>query len=61
MASSLLHAPLGDAFQATQLSWTGEPQNRQVTQISRRTRDQAFTAQTAAQKVAKVLHWMEHR
>lgn len=55
------HAPLGDAFQATQLSWTGEPQNRQVTQISRRTRDQAFTAQTAAQKVAKVLHWMEHR
>lgn len=55
------NAVLGDGFAATQLSWTGEPTPRSVTQISRRTRDQAFTAQTAAQKVAKVIHWMETR
>lgn len=49
--------PLGDAFQVTTLSWPGEPTARPVVQVSRRTRNN-FTAQTAAQKVGKVLHWV---
>jgi hypothetical protein len=52
---------LGEGFAQTQLSWTGESIPRPVTQLSRRTRGNAFTAQTAAQKVAKVVHWLETR
>lgn len=48
---------LGQAFQVTQLSWPGEPLPRSVVQLSRRTRG-AFAAQTAAQKLIKVLEWM---
>lgn len=54
-------APLGEGFAVTQLSWSGEQTSRPVTQLSRRTRGGAFTSQTAAQKVAKVLHWLETR
>ena len=53
-------APLGDGFQSTQLSWPGEPAPREVIQISRRTRG-SFAAQTASQKVAKVLDWVRTR
>jgi hypothetical protein len=52
---------LGEGFARTQLLWNGAPSPQEVTQLSRRTRGNAFTAQTAAQKVAKVLHWMEAR
>lgn len=52
--------PLGDGFQVTQLSWPGEPQPRPVVQVSRRTRGD-FTAQTPAQKIAKVLEWIRSR
>ena len=48
---------LGQAFQATQLSWPAEPVPRPVVQVSRRTRG-SFAAQTAAQKLVKVLEWM---
>lgn len=48
---------LGQAFQATQLSWPGDAAPRPVTQVSRRTRG-GFAAQTAPQKVAKVLDWV---
>jgi len=48
---------LGQAFQTTQLSGPGEPMPRPVTQVSRRTRG-GFVAQTAPQKVAKVLDWI---
>jgi hypothetical protein len=48
---------LGDAFQQTQLSWPAEPLPRAVVQVSRRTRG-GFAAQTACQKVTKVLDWM---
>lgn len=54
-------AALGQGFAATQLSWSGEPTPRPVTQLSRITRGGVFTSQTAAQKVAKVLHWLETR
>jgi hypothetical protein len=50
-------APLGPAFQITQLSWPGESQPRAVVQISRRTRG-SFALQTAPQKIAKVLDWL---
>jgi hypothetical protein len=50
-------APLGSAFQATQLSWPGDPAPRPVLQVSRRTRG-AFSTQTAPHKVAKVLDWI---
>jgi hypothetical protein len=50
-------APLGPAFQVTQLSWPGESQPRAVVQISRRTRG-AFALQSAPQKIAKVLDWL---
>jgi len=49
--------PLGPAMQPTSLAWPGEPSQRAVIQISRRTRG-AFATQTAAQKVAKVLAWL---
>lgn len=54
--------PLGDGFARVPLQWPpGSPTQRQATQLSRRTRGGAFAAQTAAQKVAKVLHWLETR
>lgn len=52
---------LGEGFAQTQLVWTGESTPRTVTQLSRRTRGNLFTAQSAAQKVAKVAHWLETR
>jgi hypothetical protein len=48
---------LGPAFQATPLSWPGDPVPRPVLQVSRRTRG-AFSTQTAPHKVAKVLDWI---
>jgi hypothetical protein len=55
-------APLGEGFAPTQLQWPPRSSTqRPVTQLSRRTRGNAFTAQTAAQKVAKVLDWLETR
>ena len=50
-------APLGPAFQSSQLAWPGDSTARPVTQVSRRTRG-AFAAQTAPHKVAKVLDWL---
>lgn len=50
-------AVLCPAFQATQLSWPGDPAPRPVLQVSRRTRG-AFSTQTAPHKVAKVLDWI---
>ena len=50
-------APLGPAFQSTQLSWPGDLTPRPVLQVSRRTRG-AFATQTAPHKVAKVLDWI---
>jgi hypothetical protein len=52
--------PLGDGLQLTTLSWSGQPAQRPVIQISRRTRGGAFTSQTAAQKVEKVLEWLRN-
>lgn len=49
--------PLGQGFQQTQLAWPGEQLARPVVQVSRRTRG-SFAAQTAAQKINKVLDWM---
>jgi hypothetical protein len=54
-------APFGDGVQRTTLSWPGQPPQRPVIQISRRTRGGAFTAQTAVQKVEKVLEWLRTR
>ena len=54
-------APLGDGLQRTTLSWPGQPAQRPVIQISRRTRDGAFTSQTAVQKVEKVLEWLRNK
>jgi hypothetical protein len=51
-------APLGVGLQRTSLSWSGQPTQRSVIQISRRTRGGAFTSQTAVQKVEKVLEWL---
>jgi hypothetical protein len=51
---------LAQAFQVTQLTWPGETTTRPVVQVSRRTRG-SFAAQTAAQKVAKVLNWMREQ
>ncbi len=53
--------PLGEGFALVPLSWSGEGTPRQVTQLSRRTRAGAFAAQTAAQKLGKVLNWLETR
>jgi hypothetical protein len=55
------NAPLGEGLQRTALSWPGQPAQRPVVQVSRRTRGGAFTAQTAAQKVEKVLEWLRNR
>jgi len=52
--------PLGEGFQPTELSWPAEGTPRPVVQVSRRTRE-GFAAQTAAQKVAKVLDWIRTR
>ena len=54
-------APLGEGLQRTTLSWPGQPAQRPVIQISRRTRGGAFTAQTAVQKVEKVLEWLRSK
>jgi hypothetical protein len=52
---------LGDGLQPTTLSWPGQPSQRPVVQISRRTRGGAFTAQSAVQKTEKVLEWLRNR
>ncbi|WP_146220993.1 hypothetical protein [Mycolicibacterium moriokaense] len=52
--------PLGEGFQATELSWPAEGSPRPVVQVSRRTRG-SFASQTAAQKIAKVLDWIRTR
>jgi hypothetical protein len=52
---------LGEGLQRTTLSWPGQPQQRPVVQISRRTRGGVFAAQTAAQKTEKVLEWLRSR
>jgi hypothetical protein len=51
-------AALGEGLQRTTLSWPGQPAQRTVIQISRRTRGGAFTSQTAVQKIEKVLEWL---
>lgn len=48
----------GDGFGVTQLTWPAEDTPRRVMQLSRRTRRDAFAAQTAAQKIMKVIHWL---
>lgn len=52
---------LGEGFQSTSLTWPGDSQARPVVQLSRRTRNNAFTAQTAVQKLEKVLEWLRTR
>lgn len=52
---------LGEGFAATPLSWPGEPNQRPVIQVSRRTRRSDFTRQTALQKIDKVLDWIRTR
>ena len=52
---------LGEGFNATPLNWPGEPHQRAVTQVSRRTRRSDFTRQTALQKIDKVLDWIRTR
>ncbi len=54
-------APLGDGFQSTTLSWPGQPAQRPVLQVSRRTRGGAYASQTAVQKVEKVLEWLRNK
>jgi hypothetical protein len=54
-------AALGEGLQRTTLSWPGQPAQRPVIQISRRTRGGAFTSQTAVQKVEKVLEWLRNK
>jgi hypothetical protein len=49
---------LGPVFQITAMSWPGEAEPRPVTQVSRITKGD-FAAQTAAQKVTKVIGWMK--
>jgi hypothetical protein len=51
---------LGEGFQPTALSWPAEATPRSVVQVSRRTRG-SFLAQTAPQKVTKVLDWIHTR
>lgn len=55
------HQPLGDGFSATALAWPGDDQSRPVVQVSRRTRGSAFSLQTPAQKIDKVLEWVRSR
>lgn len=52
---------LGAGFQTTSVNWPGSPSPRPVVQVSRRTRNQQFTAQTPAQKIEKVLEWIRTR
>lgn len=54
-------AGLGEGTQQTELRWPGDSEPRRVTQLSRRTRNNAFGSQTAAQKVSKVLEWLASR
>lgn len=54
-------AALGEGLQRTTLSWPGQPPQRSVVQISRRTRRGAFASQTAVQKVEKVLEWLRNK
>lgn len=54
-------APLGEGFQTTNAKWTGVPSVRPVVQVSRRTRNNQFSAQTPAQKIEKVLEWIRSR
>ena len=54
-------APLGEGLQRTALSWPGQPSQRPVVQVSRRTRGGAFASQTAAQKVEKVMEWLRNK
>jgi hypothetical protein len=54
-------AVLGDGLQRTTLSWPGQPAQRAVVQISRRTRRGAFASQTAMQKIEKVLEWLRNK
>lgn len=49
--------PLGEGFAVTELAWPGDASPRPVVQVSRKTRG-SFAAQTATQKVAKVVHWV---
>ena len=46
---------------ADDLVLAGQTAQRPVIQVSRRTRGGAFTAQTAVQKVEKVLEWLRNR
>jgi hypothetical protein len=48
----------GEGVGVTQLTWPAEGTPRAVMQLSRRTRRDAFVAQTAAQKIMKVIHWL---
>lgn len=48
----------GDGIAVTQLKWPAEDTPRQVSQLSRSTRGGAFTFQTAAHKVNKVINWL---
>ncbi len=52
---------LCDGFAATSLNWPGQPNQRPVIQVSRRTRRSDFTRQTALQKIDKVLDWIRTR
>jgi hypothetical protein len=51
------HGGLVEGLAVTQLSWPGDPSQRDVVQVSRRTRG-SFAAQTAPQKVEKVMDWV---
>lgn len=53
--------PLGEGFGSNSVSWPGDEQARPVTQVSRRTRSNAFTLQTPRQKIEKVLDWVRSR
>jgi hypothetical protein len=50
-------AALSQGMQLTSLSWPGDAEPRPVLQISRRTRG-SFAAQSAPQKVNKVIEWL---
>lgn len=52
---------LGEGFASNSVSWPGDEQPRPVTQVSRRTRGNAFTLQTPRQKIEKVLDWARSR
>lgn len=52
--------PHGPGFGVTALQWPGEPAQRPVMQLSRRTAGDP-SAQTPLQKIEKVLHWLRTR